>query len=95
MCLYLLGFDGGDDPREFVLDVIHNVTGVRGIRTLCLLVILGEDLELVGAELEHFPNVEDTLSVLLLPLLLHLQFFFQDLLLLLENQINVICIYSG
>jgi hypothetical protein len=69
--LYLLGFDGGDDPREFVLDVIHNITGVRGIRTLCLLVILGEDTELVGAALEHFPDIEDALSVLILPILLH------------------------
>ena len=81
----LLSFDRGYDPSEFILNVIHYVTGISGVRSLALLVILGEDLELIGAELEHFSNVEHALCVLLLSLFLFLKLFFQHFLLFLED----------
>ena len=64
----LLGLDGGNYLREFVLDVVHDVVSVRGVGSQGLLVILDEDLEVVGTELEHLPDVQHTLRVLVLSL---------------------------
>lgn len=72
----LLRLNRGDDPRELILDVVHNVTCISRVWSLRLLVILGEDLELVGAKLEHFSNIKNTLGVGVLPLTL----FFEALL---------------
>ena len=72
------------------MDVVHDVVGVRGVGPQRLLVILDEDLEVVGTELEHLPDVKHTLSVLVLPLPFPIKLLLNDLLLLLQDQVVVL-----
>lgn len=86
----LLGLDRGDYFGEFVLDGVHDIVGVRGVGPQGLLVILDEDLEVVGTELEHLPDVQHTLRVLVLPLPFQLKLLLDDLFLLFQNQVVVL-----
>ena len=72
------------------MDVVHDVVGVRGVGPQGLLVILHEDLEVVGTKFEHLPDVKHTLRVLVLPLPFSIKLLLDDLFLLLQDQVIVL-----